>query len=192
MLFHVSPTALPEGYGDALLPLAACKAHLGLPAEADEFDGLIEALRDAAIDGVEQYANLYLGRRTGLEAVFSGFGPGMRLGRGPVGSLAITTVAYLDGDSSPVSLVTGGWRLGVDDGLLPAIGTAWPVSHGPVTVTFDAGYPAGACPAGLLLAAKMFVAFLFANREALASDGLTGDLPGGVIWWCDRYRMPVI
>lgn len=191
MLFQIAPSAVPEGYGEALLPLAACKAWLRILD--DEFDPLIDALRDAAIDAVEQYTGCYLAPRTGLVATFAGLDDAapMRLGRGPEASISVQSVAYVDSTGAATAMDGSTWRWTVG-GLLPAIGTSWPIGASQVAVTFSAGFPAGTCPAGLITAAKMFVAHLFANPEAVVTQGAAGELPLGFRMLCDQHRLIAI
>lgn len=191
MLFQIAPSAVPDGYGEALLPLAACKAWLRILD--DEFDPLITALRDAAIDAVEQYTGCYLAPRTGLVATFAGFdgAAAMRLGRGPEASIAVQSVAYADSTGTAIAMDGSAWRWAVG-GLLPAIGTSWPSGASQVAVTFSAGFPAGTCPAGLITAAKMFLAHLFANPEAVVTQGAAGELPLGFRMLCDQHRLIAI
>lgn len=196
MLFQITPSAIPEGYGEALLPIDDAKAWLRV--FDDEQDLLIAALRDAALDAVEQYCGVYLGPRTGMVASFAGFGTGMRVGRGPAAGLAVTAVSYVDSAGVAVEMVApeegvaGDWRVAVGGSLVPAIGACWPVSYGPVTVTFDAGFAAGTAPPGLITAAKMFMATLFSNRETVVTGATVEELPLGFKMLCDQHRMPVI
>lgn len=193
MILQLTPQAMPAGYGEGLLPLAACKAHLGfIDADVTEFDGLIAALRDAAVDAVERYTNLFLAPRVGVVAKFSCFGGTMRLGRGPDATVIVTAVAYPGSDGVLIEMAEGSWRVLAGGKLSPAIGAVWPVSYGDVTVTFDAGFADSACPPGLLTAAKMFLAHLYANREAVVSSGVTAELPLGFRMLCDQHRMPVL
>lgn len=191
MLFQITPSAVPNGYGEALLSLAACKAWLAVLE--DDFDDLIAALRDAAIDTVEQYTGCYLAPRTGLVATFNAFdgAVAMRLGRGPEASIVVQSVAYVDAAGAAVTMDDAAWRWTVA-GLRPAIGSTWPMDASQVAVTFSAGFAAGACPAGLLAAAKMFVAHLFANREAVITQGAAGELPLGFRMLCDQHRLIAI
>jgi uncharacterized phiE125 gp8 family phage protein len=192
MLFQISPAAMPEGYGDALLPLAACKAHLGITPDMVEFDDLVAMLRDASIDMVEKYTNLYLGPRTGVIATFAAFCTPMRLGRGPDATVDVTGVSDGGSDNAAVALEAGDWRLDAIGGVVPAINARWPLSYGPVTVTFDVGFPADACPRSLIHAVKLFVGHLFVNREAVIATGASGELPLGFRMMCDMHRMPVL
>ncbi|MBA15564.1 MAG: hypothetical protein CMN73_04330 [Sphingomonas sp.] len=190
MLFHLTPAALPEGYAEALVPLADVKAHLRV--DTDEEDALIAAMRDAGVDVVERYANLSMGPRTALAAVFDGFGPIMRIGIGPLATLSVTGVAYIDSDGSSVDLTSSDWRIDAGGGLIPAIGARWPATYGPVTVTYSVGFASGACPSALIAATKMFAAHLYLNREAVVQSGMAAEIPMGVTMLCDRYRVPVV
>lgn len=190
MIFHLTPSALSEDYGDALLPLALAKSHLRV--DGDDEDDLIVALRDAAVDMVEQYANLRMGPVTGMVARFDGFGERMRVGVGPLGHFVVTGVSYVDSAGETIELGDGGWRVDVSGGLVPPIPTlAWPGASD-VTVTFSAGYPAGQCPAALLAAARLFLGHLYINREAVITGTISSDLPLSFTALCDRYRMPVL
>jgi uncharacterized phiE125 gp8 family phage protein len=190
MLFTLTPSAPAEGYGEALLAIDAAKAWLRV--DGDDEDDLIEALRDAAIDMVEQYTNVRLAPVSGLIARFAGFGARMRVGIGPVSTLTVSAIGYVDGAGEAQTIDAGGWRIDAGGDLMPAIGATWPQGGGEVTVTFSAGYPEGACPAGLIAAAKMFLAHLYRNREAVVVGAVSGELPLGFTTLCDRYRLPVL
>lgn len=188
MLFHLTHAAPAEGYGEALLPLEETKAWLRVLN--NDQDDLIGALRDAAIDMVEQYGNLRMGPWTGLTAVYAGFGTGMRIGGGLGEPLAITGISY--SSSAGTVVMPDGWRLDARQHIVPSSGLRWPNGASDVTVTFDAGYPEGACPKVLITAAKMFVAHLFINREAVVTGTITSEVPFGFATLVDRYRLPVI
>jgi uncharacterized phiE125 gp8 family phage protein len=192
MLFTLTPST-PGGYGEALLSVSALKTWLRV--DTSDEDDLVAALRDIGIDAVEQYANLRLGPCTGLVATFATFGPRMRPGIGPTATLTVTGVSYVDSRGEDQTLADGAWRVGQDGGLCPAIGTCWPAGASSVAVTFDVGFPADTCPPGLVTAAKMFAAHLYANREAVVSSNTSvsaTELPLGFTMLCDQHRMPVI
>lgn len=192
MLFTLTPSA-PGGYGETLLPIPALKAWLRVDTSDD--DELIAAIRDVGINAVEQYAGVRLGPCTGLVATFATFGPRMRTGIGPAATMAVTAISYVDSSGGAQAIADGAWRVGPDGGLLPAIGSNWPTGATSVAVTFNAGFPADTCPAGLITAAKMFAAHLYANREAVvtsASSVSSAELPLGFVMLCDQYRMPVL
>jgi len=192
MLLQLTPQAMPEGYGEGLIPRSIAKAHLTIDAEVTEFDALIDVFRDAAIDAVEKYTNLFLAPRLGVVAGFSCFGPSMRVGRGPDATVAVTAIGYVASDGTAAALVDGDWRVLPGGTLSPAIGTTWPRSYGGVTVTFSAGFPVGACPPGLLAAARMFMTHLWENREAVVTQGVNVELSLGFRTLCDLHRMPVL
>ena len=189
MQFQITPFAVPDVYGEALLPLADAKAWCRVLHDDD--DDLIAALRDAAIDMVEQYANLRMGPCTGMTATFAGFGPAMRIGIGPAATLSITGIDYVDGVGAPQVLGAGAWYLS-GGALYPHRDTQWPALARDAVVTFDVGYPTGACPAALIMAAKMFVAHLYVHREAVITGTISEEIPLGFMALCSRYRMPVL
>lgn len=186
MLFSIVPTALPPGYAEGILPLAEAKAYLRV--DGSDEDDLVAALRDCAVDFVEKYLNVRLAPVADMQARFEGFGPHMRAGIGPSATVVVTAISYVDTDGESVALTPADWRVGVDGKILPAIGTSWPKSGGPVTVTFDAGYPEGACPPALRIAVRMMLVHLYDHREAIISDGLEADVPMGVVMTCSRHR----
>ncbi len=190
MLFTLTPIDIAEGYGEGILPLADAKAHLGVFAEDD--DALIEALRDAAIDAVEKYCSVRLTATEDIVARFAGFGDGMRAGIGPASTVEVTGVSYIGSDGDAVAMDDGTWRTDVLGNLLPALNTAWPTSYGPVSVTFTAGYAAANRPRGLVQAAKMMLAHLYIQREAVISGTISSEAPFGFRFLCDQHRMPVI
>jgi len=190
MLFTLTPSAMPEGYGEALLPLDAVKAWCGVLS--DDFDDLLKALRDASLQMVEQYCAVRLAPVTGQVATFATFGPRMRVGIGPIATLVVTGISYTDRDGASVVLDAGGWRIDPSGSILPTYNSCWPTGASDVVVTFDAGYPEGAAPPALINAAKLFIAFLFSNRDTVVSNGISGDLPLGFTSLCDLFRMPGI
>ena len=192
MQFSLTPAAMPEGYGEALLPIAAARQWARIDDEDGEEDDLIAALRDAAIDMVEQYGNLKLRTTPGLVASFAGFGERMRPGIGPAATLTVTGIAYTDANGTATTIAGGGWRVDTLGGIAPAVGTSWPSGGRDVRVTFTAGYPVGACPPALVVAAKMFVAQLYINREDAIGGTMTGEIAIGIRALIDRYRMPVL
>lgn len=191
MLFTITPAALPDGYGEAIVTVAQVKAWLRVVADDEE--ALIEMLRDMSIDLVEKAGNLWLGPRTGETATFAGFGPCMRIGVGPVAALSVTAIDYVDGAGDAASIDADGWAVDAGGALVPLPSSArWPIGAGAVTVTFDAGYPADAVPSALKGAVMMFAANLYANRETLLADGYAGDVPAGIMAAIRPYRMPVL
>src|SRR5690606_11572854 len=89
-----------------------------------EFDGLIEALRDAAVDMVERYCSLWLAERA--QAVWRAecLPARVRLGVGPV--TAITGFAYLDSAGAEQAMDPALLRIGAGGEVLPKPGQDWP------------------------------------------------------------------
>ena len=189
MLFELKPGLVPEGYGESILSLAAAKAHCRVLTTDD--DDLIEALRDAAVDAVEQMTMKYLAPRTGLIWVGAGFGADMVLGKGP--DADITAIEYDDTAGVVQTLDAGAWRIGVHGRILPAVGTSWPSDcGGEVRITFDAGFAAGAVPGALVAAVRMLTVHFYDNREAVITGSIAVDVPFGVQQLVNLHRMPVI
>ncbi|CAN5335680.1 hypothetical protein BH10PSE12_BH10PSE12_02750 [soil metagenome] len=187
MLFQLSPIAIADGYGEAILSLADAKTHLRLePAETDE-DDLVAAFRDASIDMVEQYAGVRLLATEGIIATFAGFGPRMRVGIGPPATVEITGVTYRDDVGAEVPMPSG-WRTGMGGSIEPESGAFWPAGAGQVTVTFTAGFPEGGCPSSLIAAVKLMLGHLYVNREAIVTGMTVSELPLGVMTLCNPYR----
>ncbi len=191
MLFHLSPASLPTDYGETILPLARAKAHLRVFA-SDE-DALIGILRDAAIEMVERYTNLRLlfaSGNTDMVATCEGFAARLPVGRGPIGTIVVTGIDYVDASGATVALSAGAWRVLPDGFVAPQIGTSWPTSSGPVSISFRAGYATAAeIPAGLIAAALLFLGHLYSNREAVVETGMTGELPLGFGALTDAHRV---
>lgn len=184
MRFSLSPVAPVSG--QAVLPLAAAKAHLRVLHDYE--DELIGALRDAAVNAVEQHTGKSLIARS--YSWRGRFGSSVQLGTGPVNS--VTTVQYLDAngvEQSPVPAAVA--KIGLDGELLPATGTCWPETadaDGAVEITFMAGYAAGACPPSLIMAAKLMIGTLYANRESVVVGVSVNSLPMGFSHLCQPYR----
>lgn len=102
MIFELLHSPYPDGYGEALLPLALCKEHL--KADGDDEDDLIEALRDASIEFVERYCSVLFRETPGQVWRAEGF-PKLHIyplvmGVSPV--QAITAVKWVGTDGSEV------------------------------------------------------------------------------------------
>lgn len=193
MIFELLHVPFPEGYGDEILSLDACKTHLRVDGE-DE-DDLIAALRDASIDFIERYCEIKLSPTTGLRWTAGGFpsGPtqGLLLSVSPVRSL--TSIAWLDATGSSVEGALGDFRLTPRGDVAPAIGGNWPSNvGGGVTIVFSAGYDAGAAPPSLLAAIRLFLGHLYKNREAVTDRGTEAEVPFGVRQLCAPFRRVLI
>lgn len=193
MLFELLHAPFPDGYGEAILPLEACKEHLR--ADGDDEDDLIGALRDAAIDFVERFCELKLGSTAGLIWQADGFPPrstaALRLSLAPV--TAISAISWLNSDGASVEGNASDYRLTTRGDVLPAVGGAWPSTvAGGVSIEFTAGYAEGAAPPSLLAAVRLFLGHLYKNREAVTDRGTEGEVPFGVRQLCAPFRRVLI
>lgn len=192
MIFELLHAPFPEGYGDAILSLEACKEHLR--ADGDDEDFLIQALRDAAIDFVERYCSLKLGTAEGIEWSAAGFPlqtQALALSMGPVTS--ITSVAWSSRAGLPVQGSPADYRITARGDVLPKIGGRWPGDvGGEVRIVFSAGYPEGEAPPSLLAAVRLFLGHLYKNREAVTDRGTEAEVPFGVRQLCAPFRRVLI
>lgn len=190
-MFELAPFALPEGYGEGILPLDQVKQHLAIEAGETEFDDLLEVLRDAAVDMTERYCGVYLAEREGVVWTADSVPCRLRLGVRPVNE--ITSAAYLDAANVGQSIAPETLRIGINGELLPVPGESWPTDvAAALTITFNAGYSAETRPPALVQAVRMFTAHLFENREAVATGSISGEVPLGFRKLCDAYRLPVL
>ncbi|EQB09716.1 head-tail connector protein [Novosphingobium lindaniclasticum] len=192
MIFELLHAPFPEGYGDAILSLEACKEHLR--ADSDDEDFLIQALRDASIDFVERYCSLKLGPAAGIEWSAAGFPRGaevLTLSMGPV--TAITSVAWVNRAGLPVQGSPADYRINARGDVLPRMGARWPGDiGGDVRIVFSAGYPEGKAPPSLLAAVRLFLGHLYKNREAVTDRGTEAEVPFGVQQLCGQFRRVLI
>lgn len=193
MLFELGHIPMPEGYGDDILSVEVCKAHLRV--EHDSEDDLIEALRDAAIEYVERYCGVKLGAQTGLtwraERLPSSTSAPVDLALQPV--TQITAIEWEDSDGAAVAGEVADYRVSSRGLLRPAVGKSWPSGvAGEVVVTFDAGYAADETPPSLLHAVRLMMGHLYMNREAVVTTGMAGEVPLGVAALCGPFRPVVI
>lgn len=195
MIFELLHSAMPDGYGEDLLPLALAKAHLGLMADDTDDDALVAALRDAAIDYVEQHCGLFLGPREDVTWLAEQF-PGrdstpIILGARP--GVVLVSISWKDSSGAAVSGTLADFRVSQHGEVLPAIGKTWPGDvGGGVTITFDAGFAANSAPPTLIHAARLMLGHLWIHREAVISSGAAGETPLGVAQLCSRWRRAVI
>ena len=180
----VNTTALD---GEAVLSLADAKAHLRV-LDSDS-DTLIAALRDAAFDVIEQYAEKALTSRTfkwrgRLSQV-------MQMGIGPV--TAISAISYLDENGVTQGLVAADTlRIALGDRVEFKTNVDVPTmadGDGVAEITFTAGYSTEQpLPKSFLSAARLMLGHLFMNREAIIIGNTVEEMPMGVRQLCAPYR----
>lgn len=194
MIYDLGREPFPDGYTDALLPLALCKQHLGIEPGIDDDDDLIAVLRDAAIEVIERHCWIYLRPRTGSLLSLDRF-PASRSDRivmpGP--NTVITAVTWQDSDGAAVVGSAADYRISPIGELLFGIGKVWPSDvGGAISVTYSAGYANGAAPPALLAAARLFLGHLYLNREAIITGTIVAEMPFGVEMICAQFRRVVI
>lgn len=192
-MFELGHIPMPDGYGEALLPVADCKAHLRVLDDSE--DELIAILRDAAIEYVERHCGVKLGPQTGLtwkaDCLPSTPSAHVDLAVRPV--TGITSIAWQDGDGAAVAGVLADFRFSEGGMLRPVVGGSWPSNiGGEVVVTFDAGYAADEAPRSLLSAVKLMLGHLYMNREAVIVGTISGEAPLGVAALCAPFRRVLI
>jgi uncharacterized phiE125 gp8 family phage protein len=195
-LFSLRPLGVMNG--EAILPLADCRAHLRVGDDDSEND-LIAVLRDAAIDMVERYINRPLSPRQHQWRGRFGSPHQMMPGLNPINS--IETINYMNSAGVSVSVPATNARVAHYRMFAPAIGIDWPSDQAdvsdPVTITFMAGYdPAGisgvAAPRGLIVAALMMAGHFYKNRESVVTGTIMEELPLGFEALCHPHRDPVV
>lgn len=187
-MFELAPFDLPADYGEGIVSLEDVKAWCSIDPGETEFDGLLGALRDAAVDMVERYCGVFLAPREGVVWTGDAIGARFRLPYRPVS--AVTAFAYLDRSGAPSLLDTATLRLAAAGELRTLGGEAWPDGEA-FEVTFNAGYTDANRPSLLVTAVKMFTAHLFANREAVVTGTISGEIPLGFQRMCAQFR-PVL
>lgn len=193
MIFELLRAPFPAGYGEAILSLEECKAHLRV--DDDDEDDLIAVFRDAAIDFVERHCAVKLKSTTGIMWVADHFPRESRavlpLSMGPV--TEITNVTWLDRSGAAASVLPSTLRITPRGDVLPAIGGTWPSNvGGDVSIEFTAGYADGTSPPGLLSAVRLFLGHLYKNREAVTDRGTEAEVPMGVMTLCAQHRRVLI
>lgn len=191
MRFELAPFALSAEYVEAVLPLADVKAHLSIEADETEFDDLLPIYAAAAVDQVERYCEVAMGPKAGL--VWKAEAVPARLVL-PVGPNAVpTALAYLDSAGAEATGDVATLRVASGGTVVPVAGESWPSDiGGGIELTFSAGYPEGECPPALKQAALLFVAHLFANREAVITGTISGEIPLGFRLLCSPFKRVVL
>ncbi|MGX7896889.1 head-tail connector protein [Tsuneonella sp. HG222] len=186
MMFELSPFARSADYGEGVVPLADMKAHLAIDAEETEFDDLVSVFRDAAVDMVERYCEVRLAECAGIEWSAEALPRRLRLPVWPVTQIA--AVRYRDGDGTAREIDVNGLRVGARGEIKPAAGQEWPTDvDSELFVEFNAGFDETNRPPALVQAVKMFTAHLFANREAVITGTISGEIPLGFRALCASF-----
>lgn len=185
-IFTLDPGAMPDDYGEDLLPLDEIKKHLRV--DVSDEDDLIGYYRDAAIDLVERVAEVAIGPRPACIAkgVRIGSDGSACLGLWPIRTLV--SVTGYDGSGEAVAIPIEDIDINRDCITLLR-GRRWPSGIGGlVNVIFNAGCEtpdeARMRFGSLIHAARLMTAHIYANREAGE-----GDVPAGVAALVQPYRI---
>lgn len=168
----------------AVEPLSLSEAKAQLNIDHTESDALIEDFIATARARVEAFTRRRLITQT-LAYRRTGFAGRVILPCGPVQS--ITSVTYLDAAGTEQTLAPSEYRVLRDRQpveIRPAPSKVWPatlVEEDTVTITFVAGYGAAAAvPPDFRAALRFLVAHYEANREAVITGTIAGEIPEGV------------
>lgn len=185
-----SLTALAPLDGESVLSLDAAKDHVRV-IDADQ-DGLIGALRDAALAHIEDEAGVALVQRQ-FKFVASEF-PARDIWRIdlPMHPVSVQTVEYLHPTTGAVTLMPAeDWHFG-QGYLEPGIGKCWPAVaalSGAVIITYTAGDTVP--PAALIAAAKLMLEHLYTNRGSEAATEST-TLPKAIAALINNHRRVIV
>jgi uncharacterized phiE125 gp8 family phage protein len=170
-----------------VITTADLKAHLRVD-HSDE-DTLIEALRDAAIDYVENYCNISLGDVTAV-MYLDAFYATWEIPVGPV--VSITSITYNVSANTTTALDAGNYY--VDIKRQPArisiinAPSVYDYVHNGVQVNFTFGYPEADVPNAVLHAIRLLVGHWYENRRQVIQAKIY-EVPMGVHALLNTYRI---
>lgn len=174
--------AITSRTGADPISLAEIKEQVSQDHDLD--DDLLTALRDAAIETVEEAQSTILAQATMTLTLSYWPRDGVFvIPRYPVQS--ITSITYLEeGESTPTTWAASNYRLESDtfpprvvvkkDIITP---TASLESGNPITITFVAGYADGQVPDTPLQSVRFLTAHWYANRESVAVGTIATKIP---------------
>ena len=147
-----------------IITLADIKSHLRITHDLE--DGLLTGIRAAAINYVQNYANVQLGSVTAY-----GYMPAFVASYIPIGPVtAISAVEYeTDNDGTLQTMPSADWH--VDTRTRPArisfsdIPSPYEYAMMPIRVTMTVGHAEDAIPGVIIQAIKMLAAHLYENRQ---------------------------
>lgn len=179
--------------------LAEAKLHLKLDADTTD-DTLITALISAARDRCEQYCNRAFITQT-WEVTLNEFPEEedvqdavIYLEKPPIAS--ITSIKYYDTEGVLQTLPSSVYAL--DENAEPGTvylkyGQVWPFTYevqNAVTVRFVCGWTSAAnVPAGIKAAMLLLIGHLYAHREAVNFGNIVTEVPLGMEYLLDPYRI---
>lgn len=157
---------------------------------------LIEALITAAREAAENFTNCRIGEWV-LELRLPGFSSVIRLPDAPVQS--IEAVTYIDQDGNVQTVDPALYELAGPPAapvVRPVYGRAWPgdvrCQDDAVRVRYVTGYSTGSpdmLPEAIRRAILLIVGHLYENREQTVIGTIVSELPMGVLFMLQPYRL---
>lgn len=163
-----------EPRADELVALALLKKHLRL--EHDDDDDLVELYAEAVtswLDGPAGWLNRSLAPQT-LRVTLALKAPDADVAL-PYGVASeVSAVTWLDSDGAGQTVDGADYEL-VGSSLRLTAGSQWP-SADKLTVTYVAGYEAGAAPKAIVAAILLMTGDLYAIRETAVVGSISADI----------------
>ena len=161
-----------------------------LRVDHSDEDTLIEALRSAAIEYVQNYCNVQLGDVTAI-MYLDEFRGTWEIPIGPVRS--ITSIEYNNTPSTTLTLSTSQYYTDLKrkPARITTISppTVHPDTSNGVQVTMELGYQIANIPDGLIHAIKLLVAHFYENRNIVVVGTITSEVPNLIHSLLNPYRV---
>ena len=161
-----------------------------LRVDHSDEDTLIEALRSAAIEYVQNYCNVQLGDVTAV-MYLDEFRGTWEIPVGPVRS--ITSIVYNNTPSTTLTLSTSQYYTDLKrkPARITTISppTVHPDTSNGVQVTMELGYLEAEVPDGLIHAIKLLVAHFYENRNIVVVGTITSEVPNLIHSLLNPYRV---
>lgn len=186
MAYSIQDTSSPTY--SAVISTADLKAFLRV-THSDE-DALIEAMRAASIQYIENFCNLALGDRTAV-MYLDDFPQTMEIPVGPVNS--ITAIEYATGAASKDTLSASNYY--VDTNRKPARVTfinfpsIYQYSHQGVEITFNYGFAEADVPEAIVHAIKLLVSHMYELRQPEVTGTISTKIKLGLEALLNPYRI---
>lgn len=176
--------------------LTEAKLHLRVDTDCTDEDTLITALITAAREAAENYTGLALINQT-WEYTCDEF-PDDDLALRPAPLSSITSITYVDTGGTTQTL-SGVTVYTADTYTIPGAATlrygqTWPAVrdiNNSITVTYVAGFGAAATnvPGPIKAAILLLIGHLFEHRESVIIGTISSELPQGVEYLLNPYRV---
>lgn len=159
----------------AVLDLALTRKHCRI--DGDYQDDLVQAYIDAAINWLEDYADISLTEGPIVETV-PRFKAEIEVCRGPLKS--VESITYLDLDGVEQTLT--GFRVYDENKIVPLVGFSWPqaLPQSDIKINATVGYTEGKVPHKIKQALRLMVSHMVENKEAIIVGTIASEMPMGV------------